>query len=83
MSDWKLRTLRRLTAGERFQVIDLSQREAKQSFREFVRYLMDLDIGTKAWVAHGVNGNLRVEFTGGGCVYFDSYKHPPRCGLTE
>lgn len=83
MSDWKPNTLRRLAAGERFQVIDRSQREAKQSFREFVRYLMELDIGTKAWAAHGANGNLHVDFTGGGRVYFDSYKHHPRCGLTE
>lgn len=34
MSDWKLMTLRRLAAGERFQIIDLSQREAKCGLTE-------------------------------------------------
>lgn len=70
--DWKPAVLRRLVDGDRFQLTYATQRDAARDFKEFVRFLTQFDAGL--WMAHGAVGNLRVEFVGGGCVWFDSYK---------
>lgn len=80
--DWRQEVLKRLAEGQRFQFFCLTQMEARHAFSEFVCFLKTMSLGTKTWLAHGVNGNLNVELVGGGQVWFDSIRRGPRDGMT-
>lgn len=71
---WMLDVLAHAASGDRLQMTYLTQRDAARDFRDFVRFLTHVGADADLWMAHGVIGNLRVDFVGGGCVWFDSYK---------